>query len=77
MSDIVCAAFTPKTQKLPLLERVRVSLEILKHLVRTEYELRIIDEKTYLRIAELVIETSKMANNWIKYLVTNTQHPAQ
>lgn len=73
MSDIIRAAFAHKNEKLPILEGVRVSLEVLKHLVRTEHELRIIDEKTYLRIAELIIETSKMANNWIKYL---TQNPA-
>lgn len=74
MSDIIRAAFATKIQKLPILERVRVSLEVLKHLVRTEHELRIIDEKTYLRIAALTVETSKMINGWIKYLA---QNPAQ
>ena len=74
MGDIIRAAFAPRTQKLPVLEGVRVSLEVLKHLVRTEHELHIIDEKTYLHTAELIVETSKMASGWIKYL---TQNPAK
>jgi len=40
----------------------------LKHFVRTEHELKIIDEKTYIRIEMLIIETSKMTNGWIKYI---------
>ncbi len=71
MSDIIRAAFAAKIQKLPVLERVRVSLEVLKHLVRTEHEMKIIDEKTYIRISALIIETSKMINGWIKYLAQN------
>ena len=77
MGDIIRAAFAPKVQKLPTLERVRISLEVIKHLVRTEHELRIIDEKTYLRIAELIVETSKMTNSWIRYLMGNARPPAQ
>lgn len=76
MQNIIRAAFARKFEKLPMLEQVRVSLEVLKHLVRTEHELKIIDEKSYLRIAAHIVETSKMANNWIKFLVVQTQSPA-
>ncbi|MEK9151015.1 MAG: four helix bundle protein [Patescibacteria group bacterium] len=62
-----------KYQKREILEHVRVSLETLKHLVRIEYEHNIIPEKSYIEIAALLIETSKMTNGWIKYL---TQSPA-
>ena len=68
--DIVSASLSPKAQKQPALERTRTSLEILKHLVRIEYELKIIDQKTYLRIEGLLVETSKQANGWLKYLQT-------
>ncbi len=76
MGDIIRAAFARKSQKIMILEDVRTSLEVLKHLVRTEHELHIIEEKSYLRIAVLIVETSKMANGWIKYLATQTQNPA-
>ena len=61
------AAFTERGRKLPILERLRVKIELLKHLIRTEYELGVITEKTYLRIAEQLVEISKMTNGWIAY----------
>ena len=70
LADIVSASLSPKAQKLLALERARTSLEVLKHLIRTEHELKIIDQKTYLRLEELLIETSKQLNGWLKYLQT-------
>ena len=63
----VSAAFKPRQQKLLPLESLRIKVEILKHLIRTEHELEIIDTKTYLRLSEQLIEISKMANGWINY----------
>ena len=51
-----------------MLEDARILLETLKHFIRIEHELKIIDQKTYIRIELIVIETSKMTNGWIKYL---------
>jgi hypothetical protein len=68
LRDIINASLLPKTHKQAALERARASLEVLKHLVRTEHELKIIDQKTYLRIEELLIETSKQTNGWLKYV---------
>ncbi|MDO8565990.1 MAG: four helix bundle protein [Candidatus Moranbacteria bacterium] len=73
MSGILRASLTQKYQKREILEHVRVSLEILKHLVRIEYEQKVIPEKSYIEVAALLVETSKMTNGWIKYL---TQNPA-
>ena len=50
------------------LEILRIKVEILKHLVRTEHELEIIDMKTYLRLSEQLIEISKMTNGWINFV---------
>ena len=62
------AAFQQHTLKCPTLESLRIKLEVLKHLIRSEHELVLIDEKTYLRLSEQVIEISKGANRWIAYL---------
>lgn len=62
------AAFTPKTQKKPLLEKLRLKAEILKHIIRSEYELGILEQKKYLRISEQLIEISKMANGWLNFV---------
>ena len=73
MNDIISASLQSKIEKQIPLKRTQVSLEVLKHLVRTEHELKIIDQKTYLRIEQLIIETSKMTNGWVKYLNQNTK----
>ena len=70
LRDIISASLSLKVEKQGMLERARTSLEVLKHLVRTEHELKIIDQKTYLHIEELLIETSKQLNGWLKYLQT-------
>lgn len=71
MTSIIKASLAPKTEKSELLKEVRTNLEVLKHLVRTEYELKIITEKQYISAESQLIETSKMTNGWIKYLTQN------
>lgn len=71
MSDIIRASLMPKHQKQEILESVRVSLEVLKHLIRTEHESGVIPEKSYMELAALLVETSKMTNGWIRYLAQN------
>ncbi len=73
MKNIISASLSRKNQKLEILEYARVELEVLKNLIRTEYELKIIPEKTYIYTESLLVETSKMTNGWIKYI---TQNPA-
>lgn len=65
------ACFLQKERKLEPLEYVRILLEVLKHLIRTEYELCIIKEKSYIQMELLVIEASKMTNAWIKHFLQN------
>jgi len=65
---LIKAYYSHKNNKLETLEKARILLEILKNFVRMEHELKIIEEKAYIRIEGLVIETSKMTNQWIKYM---------
>jgi hypothetical protein len=59
-----------KEKKLPYLQHGRLVTEKIKHLVRMEYEMQIISEKSYITIAELLVEISKMINGWISYIQT-------
>ncbi|OHA18785.1 MAG: hypothetical protein A2664_04735 [Candidatus Taylorbacteria bacterium RIFCSPHIGHO2_01_FULL_46_22b] len=68
LSLAVEAAFKSKFLKLPILEKLRIEIEILKHLVRTENELKIIDTKIYLRLSEQLVEISKMTSGWLKFI---------
>jgi hypothetical protein len=74
MTALIKTSLTTRNKKLEPLEEARLSLEVTKHLVRTEYELNIITQKQYIHIESLLVESSKMTNGWIKYL---TQNPAK
>ena len=68
LSLAIESAFKPRQSKQIILETMRVQIEVLKHLIRTENELGILAMKTYIRLSEQLIEISKMTNGWINYL---------
>ena len=76
-SLIIKAVYLSKSDKKPILEQTRVKIEIIKQLIRTAYEVKCLDERNYLRFAEMLQEISKMTNGWIKYLdfQYKTQNP--
>lgn len=76
--EIISAALLSKIRKIERLERARLITEKLKHLVRLEYEMKIIHEKSYIQIQSELVEISKMINGWIRYLTQNppTSHSA-
>ena len=61
------AAFKSHKQKISVLEQLRIKIEILKHIVRTEYECEVIDERKYLRLSEQLVIISKETSNWLVY----------
>jgi hypothetical protein len=68
LSLAIESAFSSKNLKISVLEKLRVKTTVLKNLIRTEHEIRIIDLKTYVRISEQLVEISKMTNGWINFL---------
>jgi hypothetical protein len=62
------AALSAKNEKLPILKKVRLNLEILKRLIRITNELGAIDFQKYIFLQKQLEEISKMASGWIKYL---------
>jgi len=72
-SILIKSSILAKEEKYQTVKQARIEIEILKQLVRTEYELKIITEKVYLQIELKLQEISKMTNGWLKYL--ETQNP--
>ena len=70
---VIQACFSKKESKIESLEITRVLLEVLKHLIRTEYELHIIKENQYIQLESCAVEASKMANGWIKYIAQSPE----
>lgn len=69
--EIISATLLPKVRKIPFLENARLDIEKMKHLVRMEYEMKIISEKSYISLESELIEASKMINGWLKYASKN------
>lgn len=65
---VIAAAFEARENKKSILNSARIKIEILKHLIRTENGLHIIQDNTYLDLETKLQEVSKMVNGWIKYL---------
>jgi len=61
------ASYRSTQTKVAPLEILRIRISVLKNLIRTENELGVIGGKTYLRLAEQIVEISKMANGWLSY----------
>ena len=70
----ITAIYENPKNKITVLEKLRIELEVLKQLIRAEHEMHIITEKSYLQISKILQESSKQTNGWIKYL--KTQNPA-
>jgi len=70
LSLAIEASLKPKITKKESLEILRIKIGLLQNLIRTEYELEIIDQKRYLYLSSQTIEISKMANGWLNYVNT-------
>lgn len=66
------AAFLPREEKMSVVKKLKIEIEILKQLIRLEMELNIINEKVYLTFQEKLQEISRMASGWINYLQKRT-----
>ena len=67
--NTIAATFQQKYLKEGFLKNARTKIEVLKHLIRTSYELKIIHDEKYFQISSEIVEISKMINGWIKYLM--------
>ncbi len=71
LETIIIVALENKNNKLPLLDNARIDAEVLKHMIRTAYDIGIIESQNYLNLANQIIEISKMINGWRNYLSPN------
>ena len=69
----ISASYAPTENKLVYLEKLRTLVEVCKHMLRTESELGIIPEKSYIFISGKLVEISKQITGWIKYIETKNR----
>ena len=66
------ASLEKKIEKQETIRRLRINAEILKRLIRAEFELKIIKENQYLSLQEKLQEISKEAVGWEGYANKNS-----
>lgn len=62
------ATLLSKTEKIPILQKLRIKIELLKQLIRLLYELEIINSKKYFYLEQQLLKISKMATKWQQFL---------
>ena len=63
---VITAGYTPREQKLALLQKTSIKIDLLKILLRLSLETKCIDNKKYQLIANHLVEIGKMVGGWIK-----------
>jgi len=63
---IIIASQLSKSEKLPVLKKASVKLDLLKVLVRLAKDLKALDNKKYLILESNIQEIGKMLGGWIK-----------
>lgn len=63
---IITAGYLPREQKMPILQKASIKLDLLKILLRISFETACIDSKKYQRLAAYLVEIGKMLGGWIK-----------
>ncbi|MEK7078087.1 MAG: four helix bundle protein [Patescibacteria group bacterium] len=61
-----------KEQKIPILEKSRNKLDLLKFFFQIGWEIKILDDKKYIAISERLNEIGRMLGGWIKGLQNKT-----
>ena len=70
LEDLFIAGYQRKDEKLPTILSALVKVDLLKFFLRLSWELRNLDNKSYLNISEKIEELGRMVGGWKKGLET-------
>jgi len=65
---LLIAGFTGSDQKRQLLKQASVKLDLLKWLLQTAWEMKVMSNGQYSQLAPLIVSAGKMIGGWIKDL---------
>lgn len=69
---ILIAGYSEKQQKVLLIQKASIKLDLLKYFLQTAFELKAIDNKTLADLSLPIAEVGKMLGGWQKQLVKQT-----
>ncbi len=62
----ITAGYLPREQKLPVLQKISIKLDLLKILLRIAWETKNFNNNRYQLLTSQLIEIGKMLGGWIK-----------
>ena len=68
VENILLASQLPKLDKLPILQKVSLKVNVLRVFIRLSKDIKMIDIKKYTILQELLDEIGKMLGGWIKFV---------
>lgn len=66
LEGILYASQLSKSEKLPILEKVSLHLNLLRVFVRLAKDIKVIDNNKYIKLQEIADEIGRMLGGWIK-----------
>jgi len=66
MESVILASQLSKIEKLPILQKASIRLDVLKVLIRLCKDLKVLDNKKYLILESQIQEIGRMLGGWIK-----------
>lgn len=66
LEAVILASSLSKQEKLPILKKASLKVDVLRSLFRLGKDLKIIDNKKYMLLEKLLSEIGKMFGGWIK-----------
>jgi hypothetical protein len=66
MESVILASQLSKIEKLPILQKASIRLDVLKVLIRLCKDLKVLDNKKYLILESNIQEIGRMLGGWIK-----------
>lgn len=66
MESVIMASQLSKIEKLPILQKASIRLDVLKVLIRLCKDLKVLDNKKYLILESQIQEIGRMLGGWIK-----------
>jgi hypothetical protein len=65
---VLKASYLTKQEKLILINRASLKLDLLKFFLQVSWEIKALDNKKYILLSEKINEIGKMIGGWIKQL---------
>lgn len=77
VEETLTASQINSSKRVEILEKISINLNLIRILFRLTHEIKILDNKKYIKLAELTDEIGKMLGGWLKATKNQAQikHP--